>query len=78
MNLLLVLVAALAGGRQAQRFGYPAILAEFAAGIILGPPLLGLLESDEERDLSAHDEVVGLGRVSEPIATNHDTIVVAD
>ncbi|MGB5168722.1 MAG: cation:proton antiporter [Acidimicrobiia bacterium] len=47
MNLLLVLVAALAGGRLAQRFGYPAILGELTAGIILGPPLLGLLESDD-------------------------------
>jgi len=98
MNLLLVLVAALAGGRLAQRFGYPAVLGERAAGIILRPPLLGLLESDDallvlgklgrtregvvaftqESDLSAHDKVVGPGRVSEAIATNHNTIVVAD
>ena len=47
MNLLLVLVAALAGGRLAQRLGYPAILGELTAGIILGPPLLGLLQSDD-------------------------------
>ena len=47
VNLLLVLVAALAGGRLAQRLGYPAILGELAAGIILGPPLLGLLQSDD-------------------------------
>ena len=47
MNLLLVLIAALAGGRLAQRLGYPAILGELGAGIILGPPLLGLLQADD-------------------------------
>jgi Kef-type K+ transport system membrane component KefB len=47
MNLLLVLLAALAGGLLAQRLGYPAILGELGAGIILGPPLLGLLQADD-------------------------------
>lgn len=47
LNLLLVLAAALAGGAVATRLGYPAILGELAAGIVLGPPLLGLLEADE-------------------------------
>ena len=47
LNLLLVLLAAVAGGWVARRFGYPAILGELAAGIVLGPPLLGLLESDD-------------------------------
>lgn len=41
LNLLLVLLAAVAGGWVARRFGYPAILGELAAGILLGPPLLG-------------------------------------
>lgn len=47
LNLALVLAAALAGGWVANRFGYPAILGELAAGILLGPPLLGLLSADD-------------------------------
>ena len=47
LNLTLVLAAALAGGWVARRLGYPAILGELAAGILLGPPLLGLLEADD-------------------------------
>ncbi|MDX1621389.1 MAG: cation:proton antiporter [Nitriliruptorales bacterium] len=47
LNLLLVLVAAWAAGRLAESVGYPGVLGELAAGIILGPPLLGLLSSGE-------------------------------
>ncbi len=47
MNLLLVLLAALAGGWAAKKLGYPAILGELMAGIVLGPPLLGLLQPDD-------------------------------
>lgn len=47
LNLMLVLLAALAGGRLAARFGYPTILGELMAGIVLGPPLLGLLQPDD-------------------------------
>lgn len=43
MNLLLVFAAALAGGWIARRLGYPSILGELTAGIVLGPPILGLL-----------------------------------
>jgi Kef-type K+ transport system membrane component KefB/Trk K+ transport system NAD-binding subunit len=46
-NLLLVLLAALAGGWLARRLGYPSILGELAAGIVLGPPLLGVLSTDD-------------------------------
>ncbi len=46
-NLLLVLLAAWATGRLAVRVGYPAVLGELLAGIILGPPLLGLLAGGE-------------------------------
>src|SRR5690606_31010034 len=45
--LALVLMAALAGGRLAVRLGYPSILGEITAGILLGPPLLGVLASNE-------------------------------
>ena len=47
LNLLLVLGAALAGGWLARRVGYPSILGELAAGIVLGPPLLGILNTDD-------------------------------
>lgn len=47
LMLALVLIAALAGGRIASRFGYPMILGEIAAGIVLGPPLFGLLDTNE-------------------------------
>ena len=47
MNLMLVLAAALAGGWAARRLGYPSILGELAAGIAFGPPLLGLLGTDD-------------------------------
>ncbi len=46
-SLLLVLGAALAGGWMARRLGYPSILGEIATGIILGPPLLGLLTEND-------------------------------
>lgn len=47
MNLLLVLAAALAGGWLARRVGFPSILGELASGILLGPPLLGILSTDD-------------------------------
>ncbi len=47
LNLLLVLVAAFAGGRIAVRLGYPAVLGEIIMGIVLGPPLLGLLYASD-------------------------------
>src|SRR5690606_10550361 len=43
LNLLLVLLAAWAGGAIAQRIGYPAVLGELMIGIVLGPAMLGLL-----------------------------------
>jgi len=47
LMLALVLAAALLGGRVAVRFGYPAILGEIAAGILFGPPVIGLLASND-------------------------------
>ena len=47
LNLLLVLIAAFAGGRIAVRVGYPAVLGEIIMGIALGPPLLGLLHASD-------------------------------
>ncbi|WP_169578107.1 cation:proton antiporter [Salinimicrobium xinjiangense] len=47
LNLLIILVGAWVGGAAAKRMGYPAILGELVIGIILGPALLGLLETSE-------------------------------
>ncbi len=47
LNLLLVLIVAWVAGRVASRFGYPTVLGELLAGIVLGPPLLGWLEGSE-------------------------------
>jgi len=51
LTLALVLTAALVGGRLATRLGYPSILGEITAGILLGPPLLGLLTRNEAVDV---------------------------
>lgn len=45
--LLLILVAAWTAGGVATRLGYPAVLGELLAGIVLGPPLLGVLSGGE-------------------------------
>jgi Kef-type K+ transport system membrane component KefB len=47
VNLLLVLLSAWIAGSIVSRLGYPAIFGELMAGIILGPPLLGLLSHSE-------------------------------
>lgn len=41
LNLLFVLLAALVAGNISKRLGYPSIFGELAAGILLGPPVLG-------------------------------------
>ena len=53
LNLLFVLVAALIAGNISTRLGYPSIFGELAAGILLGPPLLGLLKSSEPLEVLA-------------------------
>lgn len=47
LALTLVLVAAWGGGALATRVGYPAVLGELLVGVLLGPPVLGLLSSGE-------------------------------
>lgn len=46
LNLFLVLIVAWLAGLLASRLGYPSVLGELMAGIVLGPPLFGLLEGD--------------------------------
>lgn len=47
LNLLLVLFSAWVAGALVARIGYPSIFGELMVGIILGPPLLGILHSSE-------------------------------
>jgi Kef-type K+ transport system membrane component KefB len=53
LNLVLVLLAAWLGGNLATRLGYPSVLGELIAGILLGPPLLGLLEPNAATNVLA-------------------------
>ncbi len=46
-NLLLVLLAAWLSGQLFNKLGYPSVLGELVAGIVLGPPLLGLLQGSD-------------------------------
>ena len=47
LSLLIILIGAWIGGAAAKRMGYPAILGELVIGIILGPAVLGMLETSE-------------------------------
>lgn len=47
LNLLAVLLVAWIAGRVASRFGYPSVLGELLAGIVLGPPMLGVLAAGD-------------------------------
>lgn len=53
LNLLFVLLAAWVAGALVTRIGYPAIFGELLVGIVLGPPLLGLLVSSEPLEILA-------------------------
>lgn len=53
LNLLFVLFAALLAGNLSSRLGYPSIFGELAAGIVLGPPMLGLLKVSEPLEVLA-------------------------
>ncbi|WP_227377586.1 cation:proton antiporter [Haladaptatus halobius] len=53
LNLLLVLVLAWIGGAIAERVGYPAMMGELLAGLVFGPPILGLLHPSNTLDIFA-------------------------
>lgn len=53
LNLLLVLLSAWIAGALVARIGYPSIFGELMVGIILGPPLLGVLHSSEALSILA-------------------------
>lgn len=53
LNLLLVLALAWVFGSFSERLGYPALMGELIAGVVFGPPLLGLLHPAEELEILA-------------------------
>jgi Kef-type K+ transport system membrane component KefB len=53
LNLLLILSVAWILGSLFSRFGLPAMLGELLAGVILGPPLLGVILSSDAIELLA-------------------------
>lgn len=52
-NLLLVLITAWGAGKLAGRVGYPAVLGELMAGIVLGPAVFGLLQGTDALEVLA-------------------------
>ena len=48
LNLLSLLTLAWLFGLGAERLGYPALMGELLAGIVFGPPLLGILHGGDE------------------------------
>jgi Kef-type K+ transport system membrane component KefB len=53
LNILLILIVAWILGSFFSRFGLPPMLGELLAGIILGPPLLGLISASPSLELLA-------------------------
>jgi Kef-type K+ transport system membrane component KefB len=47
LHILVVLLAAKVAAELADRVGVPAVVAEIAAGIVIGPSVLGVVEGDE-------------------------------
>ena len=52
LDLLIVIVAAKLAAEVAERLGFPAVLGEITAGILVGPSVLGLVELGGERGIS--------------------------
>ena len=60
LDVAVILIAARAGGVLFERMGQPSVIGEIAAGIALGPTLLGLLPGDPSSDLFPADALAVL------------------
>lgn len=58
LNVLLVLLVAWLAGLLSARLGYPSVLGELLAGIVLGPSLLGFLEASAALNVLAELGIV--------------------
>ena len=65
LDVAVVLVAAWAGGLLFARIGQPAVIGEIAAGIALGPTLLGALPGDPSEALFPADALEVLQRIGQ-------------
>jgi Kef-type K+ transport system membrane component KefB len=65
LQLLVVLLVAKAAGWLLRRFGQPAVVGEMAAGLLLGPLLLGSLMPGLQGWLFAPDSLGALGLISQ-------------
>jgi Kef-type K+ transport system membrane component KefB len=65
LDLAVILVAARAGGLLFERIGQPAVIGEIAAGIVLGPTLLGALPGDPSTALFPPETLAVLKQVGE-------------
>src|SRR3954452_21552382 len=60
LDVAVILIAARAGGMLFERLGQPSVIGEIAAGIALGPTLLGVLPGDPSSDLFPADALAVL------------------
>jgi Kef-type K+ transport system membrane component KefB len=60
LDVAVILIAARAGGALFERLGQPSVIGEIAAGIALGPTLLGLLPGDPSSELFPADALAVL------------------
>jgi Kef-type K+ transport system membrane component KefB len=70
--LVVIWLAARAGGETAMRFGQPAVLGELTAGVLLGPGVLGLIHDSDILHARAEIGVIHLFSrwVSSPTSTS--------
>lgn len=64
LQILLLLIGAKLFGELIERMGYPALIGEIAAGILLGPSLLGLVAPNETLEVFADIGIIALLFVS--------------
>ncbi|AXP80656.1 High-affinity Na(+)/H(+) antiporter NhaS3 [Mariniflexile rhizosphaerae] len=60
LGILLILISAWIGGFAMKRIGYPAILGELLVGILVGPALLGWIDSNSTIDVLAETGIIML------------------
>ncbi len=64
LQLLLLLIFAKLFGELVERMGYPALIGEIAAGVLLGPSLLGWVTTNETIEVFANIGIIALLFVS--------------
>ena len=60
LQIILLLICAKLFGELLERIGYPALIGEIAAGILLGPSLLGFVTTNETLEVFADIGIIAL------------------